>query len=381
MTHAVAQVALIPMRPGTARSLTVHRFGTPGARPKAYLQAGIHADEIPGLLVLHHLIRRLGEADREGAVAGEVVVVPFANPIGLGQRLEGDLMGRYEFGGGGNFNRNFPDLADDAAGKVAGALGGDGGQTVALIRAALLEALEERAPRTEVEAQRAALMGLAVDADIVLDLHCDSEAVMHLFVGTHLWPGAADLSAQIGSLATLLAVDSGGGPFDEACSRPWWALAERFGEEFPVPPACLSATVELRGSADVGDAFAEADADNLFRFLQRRGAVAGDPGPLPEPLCEATPLEGVDFIIAPAAGVVSYRKAPGDRVSAGETVAELIDPAASDVAGARIALATRTDGIIVGRHAMKFARPGEKICKIAGRDPLPDRQPGALLED
>ncbi len=30
---------------------------------------------------------------------------------------------------------------------------------------------------------------------------------------------------------------------------------------------------------------------------------------------------------------------------------------------------------------MKFARPGEKICKIAGRDPLPDRKPGALLED
>ncbi len=54
MTHAVAQVALIPMSPGTARSLTVHRFGAPGARPKAYLQAGVHADEIPGLLVLHH---------------------------------------------------------------------------------------------------------------------------------------------------------------------------------------------------------------------------------------------------------------------------------------------------------------------------------------
>ena len=40
-----------------ARASTVLRFGTPGARPKAYLQAGLHADELPGMLVLHKLAR------------------------------------------------------------------------------------------------------------------------------------------------------------------------------------------------------------------------------------------------------------------------------------------------------------------------------------
>ncbi len=381
MSHSVTRVPLIAMTPGTERSHTVHRFGAPGARPKAYLQAGVHADEIPGLLVLHHLLRRLVAADRDGAILGEVVVVPFANPIGLSQNLGGTLMGRYEFSHGDNFNRNFPNLDAAVAERVDGKLGDDGDGNVEIIRAAMIEELDSRRPETDLEAQRVTLMRLAVDADIVLDLHCDSEAAMHLFLGDHLWPDAADLSAQIGSRATMLAIDSGGDPFDESCSRPWHTLAQRFGDRAPVPAACLAATVELRGTADVGDHFAVADADNLFRFLQRRGVVAGDPGPLPQPLCDATPFDGVDYVIAPFAGVVSYHKAPGDQVAKGEVVAGLIDPAAEDPSSARTDLTSPVAGVLVGRHLMKLARPGERICKIAGRESLAHRKAGKLMLD
>ncbi|MDH3689406.1 MAG: succinylglutamate desuccinylase/aspartoacylase family protein [Gammaproteobacteria bacterium] len=55
----ITSIQLPQMSPGSRRTLKVMRFGSPGARPKAYLQAGVHADEIPGLLVLHHLIQRL----------------------------------------------------------------------------------------------------------------------------------------------------------------------------------------------------------------------------------------------------------------------------------------------------------------------------------
>ena len=43
------------------------------------------------------------------------------------------------------------------------------------------EALDEQKPRTELDSQRLALQKLSFDADIVLDLHCDSDAVMHLY--------------------------------------------------------------------------------------------------------------------------------------------------------------------------------------------------------
>jgi hypothetical protein len=381
MGHSVTRIPLIAMTPGTERSHTVHRFGAPGARPKAYLQAGIHADEIPGLLVLHHLLRQLVAADRDGGILGEIVVVPFANPIGLSQHLKGELLGRYEFSRGDNFNRNFANLDEAVAGRVDGKLGADADANVRVIRAAMFEELDSRTPHTDVESQRALLMRLAVDADIVLDLHCDSEAAMHLFLGDHLWPDAADLSAQIGSRATMLAVDSGGDPFDESCSRPWHTLAERYRDTAPVPAACLAATVELRGTADVGDHFAVADADNLFRFLQRRGVVAGDPGPLPESLCDATPFDGVDHVIAPFAGIVTYHKAPGEHVNKGEVVAGLIDPAAEDPAAARTDLVSPVGGILVGRHLMKLARAGERICKIAGRESLAHRKAGKLMLD
>ena len=130
------------------------------------------------------------------------------------------------------------------------------------------------APQDEAEYLKHRLLSLAHDADIVLDLHCDDQALMHIYLGTPLWPGSADLSAQLGAEVTLLAEDSGGAPFDESCSRIWWQLAEKF-PDYPIPPACLSATVELRGIADVSHENGAHDAENIFIFLKKKGICPG----------------------------------------------------------------------------------------------------------
>src|SRR3546814_5615348 len=59
------RLPLLTASPGTSRELVVHRFGQAGARPKVYLQAALHADETPGLLVLHHLYGRSEEHTSE----------------------------------------------------------------------------------------------------------------------------------------------------------------------------------------------------------------------------------------------------------------------------------------------------------------------------
>jgi len=374
------RIVLPCMSPGTERSIEVLRFGVQGARPKVYLQASLHADEIPAMLVLNHLAERLRQAAAAGAILGEVVAVPAANPIGLAQVVQGRSMGRFALAGAGNFNRNFPDLVEAIGDDFGVRLGSDAAQNVAIVRAALGEAVDAITPVDEVVFLRHALLRLAHDADIALDLHCDSDGAMHLFLGTPLWPDAADLSAQIGSRATLLATVSGGHAFDEAVGGPWWALAERH-PEFPIPPACLAATVEFRGRSDVSEALAASDADNLFRFLQRRGIVEGDPGPLPAALCDATPLEGVDMIRSPVAGIVAYEKQPGEAVAAGETVAVVVDPLAKDFASARTELKSRCDGILYGRSEDRLTRPGKLVCRIAGREPFPDRKGGNLLTE
>lgn len=380
MTRIVSRFPLPPMTLGTERHLTVHAYGDPDAVPKAYLQAGLHAGELPGLLVLHHLIRRLDAGEDE--IPGQVVIVPVANPIGQSQILRGQMIGRTSLADGTNFNREYPDLAGPIGDMVAGRLGADAATNVALIRDAFGEILADRAAHSEGEAAylRLTLMRLACDADIVLDLHCDDDATFHVYLADHLWPDAADLPAYLGSPVTMLADESGGNPFDESLSKPWLDLRNRFGPAVPVPSACLSSTVELRGRGDVGDALAEEDADRIYRFLQHRGVIAGDPGPVPELSRPATPLAGMEIVKAPVPGLVSYRVPLGAEVVAGQPIADLIDPTADDPAEGRIEITAGTAGILFARKSHRFVWPGESITKIAGGHALAGRT-GKLLTD
>ncbi|MCZ8256885.1 MAG: succinylglutamate desuccinylase/aspartoacylase family protein, partial [Polaromonas sp.] len=73
----------MPGVPGVHHSLQVLRFGAQGAGPKAYIQAALHADEVPAMLVAQALKRQLTALEEQGLIRGEIVLVPFANPIGL----------------------------------------------------------------------------------------------------------------------------------------------------------------------------------------------------------------------------------------------------------------------------------------------------------
>lgn len=373
------RLPLLTASPGSARHLTVHRFGTAGARPKVYVQASLHADETPGMLVQHHLYSLLEEAERRGNIAGEIVLVPYANPIGLSQFTNGENLGRYEQGGGGNFNRNWPDLYEPVVEAVQHKLSDDEAGNVAVIRHAMIEHLAGQQAGSELQSLRLHLARLAADADVVLDLHCDDEALMHLFLIPALWPQGADLAADLGCRAVLLAEDSGGNSFDEAFSTPWPRLAERFSD-YPIPPACFSGTVELRGRADVDDATARADAQAIYHSLQRFGAVAGTPPTPPAALCEATPLEATDSVRSPVAGVIAYAVDLGQEVKAGDVIAWIVDPAA-EPAAARTPVTTRAGGVVLSRRSHRYVRPGFAIAKVVGKEPLPHRQGAYLLED
>ncbi len=381
MPTSTTRILLPSPAPGTERSLQVHRYGSPDARPKAYFQAALHADEIPGLLVAQHLLLGLEQAQAEGRLIGEVVVVPVANPLGLNQHLNGHLLGRFDFESTGNFNRGFPDLTAAALERLHGHLSADPAANVALIRQTLRTVLAEQSAVREAEALKLALLDLAIDADFVFDLHCDCEALLHLYASKGQRDQAMSLGAELGAAVVLLEQEPGGNPFDEACGAPWWKLREALAAEGPVPLACFATTVELRGEADVSDDHAAADAAGLLRFLQRRGVIAGEIGPPPEPRCEATPLEGVDVLTAPTAGVLVFRKQLGDLITAGEGVAELVDPLGEPLGAARTAIYSQTSGLLFARMAQRLVRPGQKFCKIAGREPLSYRQAGKLLGD
>ncbi len=357
------------------RQLTVHRFGEPGTRPKVYVQAGIHANELAAPLTAHHLAGRLTAAE----VVGEIIVVPIANPIGLSQIQSGEHFGRHDLETGGNYNRAFFDTSRAVLAKVEGQLGDDAADNTKAVRAAVAAALGEIAPRFAIDDLHLELQKLAFDADIVLDLHTDSDAEMHLFVDPTQWPEAEDLAAELGIEVVMLARASGSNPFEETIAAPYVAVHEAHGGVHPIAVP-LTAVVELRGLADVSDELAGRDADAIMRFLQRRGCLAGEPGARPPFTGIAAPFEQTAFVWASAPGIVSFKKPLGAMVEVGDVVAEIIDVSAISSGAARTPVLAETSGRFFARSLQKLARPGQDIGKIFGTTPIAGRT-GHLLSD
>lgn len=347
--------------PGLQARLKVLRFGTPGVGPKAVIQAALHADETPALLVAQHLRESLQALEAQGRLRGEVVLVPYANPIGLAQQVLGHHEGRFDLRDGVNFNRLVPDLGAAAALALQGRLGPDEAANARLARAALREAAAALTATRPAEDLKRRLIQLATDADIVLDLHCDGEAVLHLYALTPQAGLCAELGALMGAEAILLATESGDSPFDEACSRPWFVLQQQFPSH-PLPLGCFATTVELRGQADVDHHLAARDAAALVEFLLRRGVLHGTPAPLPPARCEPTPLAASEPVTAPVSGVVVFLRSVGERITAGDTVAEIVDVDS----GQRHPIVALSSGVLYARIRARWAAAGDRLAKIAG---------------
>lgn len=359
---------LLTRTPCTRRELISLHYGQAGRAGKVYLQASLHADELPGMLALHHLRQLLDRAETHDEILGEIVLVPIANPIGLEQTLMHDAMGRFDFNSGENFNRRYPDLAAMVANRLADELTEDPDQNRQIIRQAMLDALKQMHPDSEIESLRQAQLLLAIDADVVLDLHCDAQAVVHLYGETPCRAQIEPLARYIGAQATLLADGSGAGSFDEACGQPWWRLAEQFAGRVAIPSGCFAATVELRGEAQVEHALAARDAAALYAFLQYRGIIKGTPPPMPPLLQPATPFEGSLTLRAPYAGLVVFLHQPGTWIECGEPVLHIIDP----ISGVTQVVCSSVSGVMYMRSAIRFAAAGVELCKVAGATVLED---------
>ena len=347
---------------GTQREIVSFHYGPEATGRKVYVQASLHADELPGMLVAHHLRQRLQALEAAGRLRAEFVLVPVANPVGLSQTVLRRNEGRFELGGGENFNRHYPALLAPVLPLIEGRLGSEAEANARVIRAAMREAVAAMPDATELTSLRKTLLGLACDAEVVLDLHCDSESLLHLYTGTALWPQAEVLARCVGARASLLAAESGDNPFDEACSQTWWQLEAHFKGRHPVPMGCLSVTLELRGEADVAHPQALADADALIDFFTQRGLVDGSALPIKPLLDAATPLDGTDVLAAPASGLVVYVRELGEYVKAGDVLVEIVDP----ISGVAHPVATRTDGLFFAREAQRYSHAGRSIAKVAG---------------
>ena len=356
---------------GTHRELVSFHFGPEDSGQKIYVQSTLHADETPAMLTTVLLKRRLLELEAQGAMAAEIVVVPVANPVGLGQYVLGQFLGRFDLASGKNFNRNFlmfPRLLE----RARESLGTDPVANIQTVRQLMSAELNEQKPLTEFESLQLALQKLSFDADVVIDLHCSLEAVMHLYTSEAGWPDFEPLSRYLGARASLLATDSGAAAFDEMYSLLWWQLQQKLPAHQPVGTGTVAVTVECRGQRDVSYAVAQQDADALVDYLVWRKAIRGEPKPLPELLAPATPLAGSEQFYAPVSGILVHRANIGDSIRAGDPLFDIIDPLTDETT----TISSKTDGVFYMRRAIRFVTAGAPLGRVTGTKPL---RTGVLL--
>ncbi len=334
--------------PGMEWRLKVHRLaGSDPFAPGAYLQAALHGSELPGVAAIHFLLPMLARAEADGRLAGDVTVVPYANPIGAGQHLFGQHLGRFGFGSRVNFNRDFPLLDRPDPSSLPGM----------------------DAPVPAERRLKARLLALSLRHEIVLDLHCDDQSPCYLYVPKPLWPALSDLAAALGCVAVIVWDGSSDAAFEEAAVKP------HLGD--PEIARRAVTTVELRGEADVSPETARRDADGLYRFLVGRGVVRDDGISAPAGWSgPAVPQENVEVVRAPAGGALLYHVAPGDRVAAGDPLVDiLVDPG---MPGGAVTVRAPQAGTVLTRRAHRLTRLGDDLLKILGSAPSAGARPGAL---
>lgn len=338
--------------PGIAYELIIHHFaGSDASAPRVYIQSGLHADERPGVAAMHFLIPMLEKAEAEGRLKGSLTLVPHANPIGAAQHLYGEHMGRFATGTRTNFNRDFP-VPDENG--------------VRLLDQATAPVFAERRLKSR-------LLELADGCPIVLDLHCDDEGVQYIYAPEKLWPEMSDLAACLDAEAALLWDSGSDRAFEEAVFEEMLSRAPN-GD---LSGHCVT-TVELRGQNDVDATFGRKDAEGLFRFLQGRGVVAAETFPAPE-LKEdfvGKPIRHVNMVLAPVGGTILYHVSPGDRVQAGQLLAEIIvNPGGKD---GSVEIHAPQAGYVLTRRIRRFIRMGDNLLKIIGDAAAVDARKGAL---
>jgi predicted deacylase len=365
--------------PGRRTELNYYRIGPEQADKKVYLQAAIHADEQPGILVLHHLLKLLRDADKAGELDARFVLFPMVNPLGMGDIEFNRHQGRYNRSNGVNHNRDWPSMYPAISPEVIEKLGDNAETNILLVRKALRDWAAKLPRLTALEQWRQILYSEACDADYVFDVHCDYDSLLHIFSVPQQQDNIQQLAHWTGAAATLLAEESGGGSFDEVWPALWLQLARNHPER-PVPLPVVSCTLEYRGQIDTFDDLNRNDAEQLYGYFQAEGLISGTPRGLKGQAAQTTDLRATEYLRSPMAGLLVYKVGLGDRVAKGDLIAEVL---LLDGEGAfldRVPLMSGTNGLVLSRVVTKYVWRNANVCKIVGSEILESRS-GKLLSD
>ncbi len=302
----------------------VYRFKGEQQGPTVYIQSSIHGAEVQGNVVIYHLIQWLQRLD----IRGEIILVPNCNPVGTNIKAGEYTLGRFDPVNGTNWNRGYH-FDQEAVLRFAATVGKE--ESVNSIKQRFRECLSQQleakfdgtwglglANQLNLKLQR-----LAVNADLVLDLHNGPVSTRHIYV-----PEYAASAGQMFNIPHIIYMPNRfAGALDEATFCPWWTLAEELAKRHQreVNFAVEAFTVEM-GSQEVVDfAEGEEDAQGILSYLNSRGVLI-DSEIAPKIMKRyATPLSHYKTLFTKTGGIVEYCVKPGQQVKQGECLAKVLN--------------------------------------------------------
>ena len=368
----------------TGHELTAPVFTARGRqdRPLAYVQANVHGGELQGNAAIVALFDLL---ERE-PLRGTVVLVPRVNPVSANQQVGDYVAGVYDFLSGNNFNRgylyltgpsrsasaaSYVDVDSFAAAHQSSPIGEIRDGFRGSLRAAL-DAIEEESRVWGADARleyALAIQRMAVEADLVLDLHTGDRAPRYLYA-----PEGATAAARAFGFPFVLEVAARfGGALDEASFVPWHDLSEAFRrlDRDDVPRLVDGYTVELGSMNSFSLEDGREDARRIASALRYYGVLDGEPE---EPPARITACSIGDYrsLHAPVGGLVDLAVGPGTPVKAGDVVVRLVDPSRCRAlpprpADAVVEVRAPEDGVVLLFHAFSSVPKGARLFSMMTR--------------
>lgn len=336
---------------------------------KVYIQSAVHAAEMQGSAVIFRLIEQL----KLLTLNAEFILVPNCNPFGRNQRAGEYLQGRYDATTGNNWNRFYHYSSSDVSEFAEGLTEKDLNQVKngaeselvwsfkSFLKDKFALKLDQSWGVNTAQFLNTTLQEIAVDADIVLDLHTGPASTHHIYSPEFLTQRAHAFNFEnIISIPTTFA-----GALDEASFTPWVYLAELLAKKGITLNYKVNAfTIELGSQENICLTQAQKDSEGILNYLQDNNLISGFSGVTPVEVT-TTLLANYKTLFSKHAGMVEYLAKPGDKVEKGQVIARVLNSLEFDTKHAIVDVKAPSSGTIILHYPSAAVQVGTQLFKIA----------------
>ncbi|CAK8163134.1 Succinylglutamate desuccinylase [Candidatus Xenohaliotis californiensis] len=300
---------------------TFHFKGTDKNAPSAYIQSSIHASEVQGCLVSLQLIEHF----RKNPPLGNITLLPLTNPYAINHKVGDYTLGRFDPSTGENWNRLYEDLTHLVKDFLEKHSWAHFDQLIPLFKQTLKQHLKQQGNGSYAKKLARDLHMIAIMADVVLDLHCDTTSIPHVYSVNYAVKSATHLGIPfIISIPSVFAH-----ALDEAIFCPWIALTKVYNQNhkngIPKKIPVEVFTVELGSAEIISSQEATQQANNILHYLSTKGICTDVPCNQPN-LFYTCILNDFQTLYAPIGGLITNCAPLGQIAPANKCLMHLTQP-------------------------------------------------------